>query len=115
MDADAALAELTELSSQVEAAVVLDERGVAGSTGSGTESLAAAADELLRAAANVRGDGPAVTRVEVLLPDAAVFLVLEGDRRIVARTVPRPTPGLVVHDLRACLRRLTESEDGVGA
>jgi hypothetical protein len=110
MDADAALAELTELSSQVEAAVVLDEQGVAGSTGSGTESLAAAADELLRAATGVRGDEPAVTRVEVMLPEASVFLVLEGDRRIVARTVPRPTPGLVVHDLRACLRQLAAGE-----
>jgi hypothetical protein len=115
MDADAALAELTELSSQIQAAVVLEEHDVAGSTGAGTEALAVAADELLAAAAHVRGGGPAVTRVEVSLPEASVFLVVEGDRRIVARTVPRPTAGLVVHDLRACLRRLAAGEDGARA
>jgi hypothetical protein len=115
MDADAALAELTELSSQIQAAVVLEERRVAGSTGAGAQALAAAADELLASAAGVRSGGPAVTRVEVSLPDAAIFLVVEGDRRIVARTVPRPTPGLVVHDLRACLRRLAAGEEGARA
>jgi hypothetical protein len=112
MDADAALAELTELSSQIQAAALLEERAVTASTGPGAQSLAAAADELLAAAADVRRGGPAVTRVEVSFPHASVFLVVEGDRRIVARTVPRPTPGLVVHDLRACLRRLAAQEDG---
>jgi hypothetical protein len=115
MDADAALAELTELSSQIQAAVVLEEGTVAGSTGPGATPLAGAADELLAAAAAVRRGGPGITRVEVSLPDAAVFLVVEGERRIVARTGPRPASGLVVHDLRTCLRRLAAAEDGARA
>ena len=108
MDVDAALGELIELSSQVEAAVVLDRAGVAGSTGPAAEGLAAAADALLEAAGALRPDGPAVSRVEVTLPEAGVFVVREGERRIAARTVPRPTAGLVVYDLRTCLRRLGE-------
>jgi hypothetical protein len=109
MDVDAALGELTELSSQVEAAVVLDDGGVVGTTGAGAEALAEAAEALLAAAREVRPDGPQVARVEVELPEAGVFLVREGARRIVARTVPRPTAGLVVYDLRTCLRRLEEN------
>ncbi|HEY7729441.1 MAG TPA: hypothetical protein VH950_00910 [Gaiellaceae bacterium] len=107
MDADAALAELTDLSAQIESAAVLDEDGaVLGSTpGSRGAELARASSEALATAAGLR-PGATPTRVELLLPGGGLFVVAEGRRRIAATTTPKPTAGLVVYDLRACLRRL---------
>ena len=111
MDARAALAELTELSSQVEAAALLEAGdGPAVSTPADeatAERLAAAAREALEAAASVR-PGAEVTRVEVTLPHGGLFVVREGGRTAVATTIPDPTAGLVVYDLRTCLRRIDE-------
>jgi hypothetical protein len=115
MDVADALAELTELSSQVEAAAILDGGRVAGTVGPGAEALASAAGPLLAAARAVRPDGPAVTRVEVALPEGGVVCVVEGARSAVARTVPGATAGLVVYDLRTCLRRLAGAPEGAGA
>ncbi len=115
MDAQAALAELLELSSQVEAAAILGPDGaVEASTLSEdarVERLARCGRELLTAAGAVRSGGPEVTRVEVALAPGSAFVVREGERAIVARTVPEPTSGLVVYDLRTALRRLDEADD----
>jgi len=108
-----ALAELTELSSQLEDAAILGESGfVLASTGTPErgEKLARVAAELLVAAADVRPDGPAVTRVEVALEGGSLFVVRERGRTAVATTVPEPTAGLVVYDLRTALRRLAEDD-----
>jgi predicted regulator of Ras-like GTPase activity (Roadblock/LC7/MglB family) len=110
-----ALTELTELSSQVEDAAILGESGfVLASTGDPErgEELARVAADLLAAAANVRPEGPAVTRVEIALPGGSVFVVHEAGRTVVATTVPEPTSGLVVYDLRTALRRAGEDEVG---
>ena len=112
MDPNEALAELTELSAQVEDAAILGESGfVLASTGTPErgEQLAQAAAELLDAAGGVRGAGE-VARVEVSLPEGSIFVVREGGRAAVATTVARPTAGLVVYDLRTALGRLAESE-----
>lgn len=105
MDAAQALADLTEISSQVEAAVLFDETGkVAGATlaGEGATALAKAAGELLeRASALGAGD---ITQVEASTPDGCVFVVSEGPRRIAATTGPDPTTGLVFYDLKSALR-----------
>ena len=117
MEPNEALAELTELSSQVEEAAILGESGfVLASTGTPErgEQLAHAAAELLSVAAEVRGDGPAVTRVEVALPTGSVFVVREGARAAVATTVSEPTAGLVVYDLRTALRRLDDDKPTQG-
>lgn len=109
-----ALTELTELSSQVEDAAILGESGfVLASTGTPErgEELARVAADLLVAAADVRQDGPAVTRVEVAFPGGSLFVVREGGRTAVATTVPAPTAALVVYDLRTALRRLA-GDDG---
>jgi predicted regulator of Ras-like GTPase activity (Roadblock/LC7/MglB family) len=108
MDAREALAELTELSSQLEAAAVL---GADGSVEAATDDalaqrLADVARELLAASDGVRAGGPEVTRVEVALSEGSVFVVREGDRSAVAVTIPEPTAGLVLYDLRTCLRRI---------
>ena len=113
MDAEAALAELTELSAQVETAAVLaDDGSVEAATVPEERAapLAAAAARLLESAAGVRPGGPAVSRVEVRLPEGSVFVVTEGERSIAATTVPEPTAGLVVYDLRTCLRRIGEDD-----
>ncbi|HSI98602.1 MAG TPA: roadblock/LC7 domain-containing protein [Gaiellaceae bacterium] len=109
MDAAQALAELVELSSQVERAVVIRADGsVLAATTDDVESadaLARAALDLVAAAHGLHA-GQAVTRVDVELADGAVFVLQEGDRTIAATTGPRPTTGLVVYDLRTCLHRI---------
>jgi hypothetical protein len=105
MDAAQALADLTEISSQVEAAVLFDDSGaVAGSTldQPGAEALARAAGALLDRAASIRSSE--VTQVEASTPAGCVFVVRDGARRIAAVTGPDPTTGLVFYDLKSCLR-----------
>jgi predicted regulator of Ras-like GTPase activity (Roadblock/LC7/MglB family) len=107
MDATQALADLTEISSQVEAAVLFDESGeVAASTlpaDQDAAALAHAAGELL-ARARELGDGGEVTQVEASTPNGSVFVVSDGARRIAATTAADPTTGLVFYDLKSCLR-----------
>jgi len=114
MDAAQALAELTELSSQVERAVVFRADGsVLGSTlddSAATESLRATALELVAEASALRSSPAEVTRVEVELAEGAVFVLREGGRTIVATTRPQPTAVLVAYDLRTCLQRIDEPE-----
>jgi hypothetical protein len=113
MDVAQALAELTELSSQVERAVVLDSSGTfLGSTSSEestSERLAEGARELVAAAADLHPSSGAVTRVEVELADGALFVLEEGGRTIAAVTRPHPTAGLVAYDLRTCLQAIDET------
>lgn len=108
MDVAQALADLTEISSQIEAAVLFDADGsVGGSTLVGeakAERLAEAAATLLERADAVRSGEVAVTQVEAALADGCVFVVRDGDRRIAATTVANPTVGLVFYDLKSCLR-----------
>jgi predicted regulator of Ras-like GTPase activity (Roadblock/LC7/MglB family) len=109
VDAASALADLTELSTDVRAAVVLDATGaVAASAGHPEpERLAAAGAELWQSAGAVQGER-AVAQLEVALPDASVFVVRSGAHRIVATTGPKPSSALVLHDLRACLGSLDQ-------
>jgi predicted regulator of Ras-like GTPase activity (Roadblock/LC7/MglB family) len=114
MDVADALARLTEDSSQVEGAVVLDPGGsVLGSTlpdPGATETLAQVARDLAAAAGELRSSTDEVTRVEVELAEGAIFVLREGGRTIAATTGPRPTAGLVVYDLRTCLHGIDEQE-----
>jgi predicted regulator of Ras-like GTPase activity (Roadblock/LC7/MglB family) len=107
MDAAQALADLTEISSQIEAAVLFDEEGVVeGSTLASDEAaqgLAEAAARLLDGAGAFRSDGD-VTQLEASTSDGSVFVVRAGERRIAATTGPAPTVGLVFYDLKSCLR-----------
>jgi predicted regulator of Ras-like GTPase activity (Roadblock/LC7/MglB family) len=108
VDAAQALADLTEISSQIQAAVLFDADGaVQGSTLSDDASaqrLAQAAAALLDRSAALRGDDSAVTQIEASTAEGCVFVVRDGDRRIAATTVPQPTVGLVFYDLKSCLR-----------
>jgi hypothetical protein len=105
MDAQQALADLTEISSQIQAAVVFDDKGkVAGSTVANGEALAKAAADLLAAAEEIKtGDSP-LTQLEVATGDGSVFVVREGKATIAATTGANPTVGLVFYDLKSALR-----------
>lgn len=108
MDAAQALADLTEISSQIEAAVLFDGAGaVEGSTladDARAQRLAEAGARLLERAESVRSEDVAVTQVEAALAEGCVFVVRDGERRIAATTVANPTVGLVFYDLKSCLR-----------
>jgi predicted regulator of Ras-like GTPase activity (Roadblock/LC7/MglB family) len=114
MDPAAALADLTEISSQVEAAVVFDGDGTVLATtipdGPPSERLVRAAMDLL-AAASDEPSGPerALTQLEVALRQGSIFVARDADHNIVATTSPDPTSGLVFYDLRTCLRALAEA------
>jgi predicted regulator of Ras-like GTPase activity (Roadblock/LC7/MglB family) len=108
MDAAEALANLTEISAQVEAAVIFERSGeiVASTLGDEERSgrLARAALDLLTAAeARGRGGEP-LAQLEAAFPTGSVFVVRDDDRAIAATTGPEPTVGLVFYDLKSCLR-----------
>lgn len=105
MDAQQALSDLTEISSQIEAAVVFDDKGkVVGSTLPAGDVFAKSVAELLAAAEDVRtGDSP-LTQLEISTGAGSVFLVRAGKLTIAATTGPAPTVGLVFYDLKSALR-----------
>jgi len=108
MDAQQALADLTEISSQIQAAVVFDAKGkLAGSTlgDSGrAEALARTAGELLSAAEEIKTGESPLTQLEVATSEGSVFVVREGTTSIAATTGSEPTVGLVFYDLKSALR-----------
>ena len=107
MDAAAALAELTELSSQIEEAAIVNEQGdvLAGTQGDGT-ALASVGRELLERAAALDGRRP--VQVEVATAAGNVFVACDSGLTIVATTMPEPSPGLVFYDLKNCLRQVEQ-------
>jgi predicted regulator of Ras-like GTPase activity (Roadblock/LC7/MglB family) len=107
--AETALAELTEISSQIEAAVLVDAKGAVSASTLPDERaarLASSARAALEAAEQVR-DGE-LTQLEVASEEGSLFVVREGDRLIAATAGPEPTAGLVFYDLRSALRKATE-------
>jgi predicted regulator of Ras-like GTPase activity (Roadblock/LC7/MglB family) len=101
VDAASALADLTEISSHVEAAAIVGEDGAVLAATAGDERLAAAGLELLREATE-RLDGTP-TQLEAAFREGSLFVHRDGDRAIVARTGPHPPSELVLHDLAASL------------
>jgi predicted regulator of Ras-like GTPase activity (Roadblock/LC7/MglB family) len=108
MDAQQALSDLTEISSQIQAAVVFDEKGkVAGSTlddPARAGELARAAGELLAAAEELKTGDASLTQLEVATGEGSVFVVRDGKTCIAATTGGNPTVGLVFYDLKSALR-----------
>jgi predicted regulator of Ras-like GTPase activity (Roadblock/LC7/MglB family) len=114
MDAAQALSDLTEISSQIEAAVVLD---ADGSTLASTlderraAELAQVAQELLAAVVRASGkDQGELAQAEIATAEGSVFLVRDEQRTIAATTGPEPTVGLVFYDLKSCLRSFAEEK-----
>ena len=107
--AEKALAELTEISAQVQAAALCDRKTGAGTTTltdvDQGKQLVSAAKALLEAAETLRGDGEkAVTQLEVATGEGSVFVVRDAEQVAAAVTEPEPTAGLVFYDLKSCLR-----------
>ena len=113
-----ALADLTAISSQIEAAVIFDSSGgVLAATLADDERarrVGRAAQDLVAAASQARpGLGSdALTQLEASTREGSVFVVRDGERLIAATTAPRPTAGLVFFDLKTCLRNISASEAG---
>ncbi len=112
MDAAAALADLTEISFDVEAAVIFsaDDGGVLASTlpDEQAASFARAAGEMLAVGGDVR-KGPSdatLARLEAATREGSVFVVSDGTRTIAATTTPAPPVGLLFYDLETSLRAL---------
>jgi predicted regulator of Ras-like GTPase activity (Roadblock/LC7/MglB family) len=109
-----ALADLTEISSQIQSAVVFDREGtVLASTVDDERAglLASTALELLRGAEEQGAADKEVVQLDVTLQDGSVFVVRDGDRVIVATTTTDPTAGLVFYDLKSCLRGLSQEQE----
>ena len=102
MDAAQALADLTEISSQIREAALV---GPDGAVVAGSERLAQAARDLLEAAQRVRPEG-SLTQAEASTAGGSLFVVRDGERLVAATTGPEPTVGLVFYDLKSCLRDL---------
>lgn len=116
MDAARALADLTEISSQIEAAVLLGQDGELTASTMPDEGrsrkLAEAALKLLdeAAAAGSGGGGETLSQLEVAMLDGSVFVVRSAEHSIAAATSPEPTVGLVFYDLKSCLHDLAVGE-----
>jgi predicted regulator of Ras-like GTPase activity (Roadblock/LC7/MglB family) len=110
--AEKALSELTDISSQVRAAVLFDGGGkVLASTlpAERAEGFAAAAKLLWEQAEVVRDDHAAkLTQLEAATKAGSVFVVREAEQTLAAVTLPEPTAGLVFYDLRSALRAAVE-------
>ena len=110
--AEKALAELTDISSQVRAAVLFDGSGkVLASTlpAERAEGFALAAKLLWEQAEVVRGSDEAkLTQLEAATKDGSVFIVREAEQTLAAVTSAEPTAGLVFYDLRSALRSAAE-------
>jgi predicted regulator of Ras-like GTPase activity (Roadblock/LC7/MglB family) len=101
--AEQALADLTEISSQVEAAVLFDADGrVAASTLESPDDFVRAVRDLLEAAGGTRQGPP--SQLEAATAAGSVFVVGDGQRYIAATTPPEPTVALVFYDLKTALR-----------
>jgi hypothetical protein len=114
VDPSQALAELKQISAQVQDAVIFDESGtVVGST-LGEErapAMARAAHRLLERAAGAVDRGDQIVQLEAALPEGSVVVAREGTNAVAATTVPDPTVGLIFYDLRTCLRALNDEEE----
>jgi hypothetical protein len=101
--AEQALADLTEISSQVEAAALFDAKGkVVASTLVDGEPFVRAVQDLLAAAAEARQGS--LNQLEAATLDGSLFVVREGDSYIAATTGSEPTVALVFYDLKTALR-----------
>ena len=112
MDAAQALADLTEISSQVGPPSCSTGRAGGGLDARGRASALASSRELAkrcstRRRARARAGAGALAQLEVATLEGSVFVVRERRASIAATTRPEPTVGLVFYDLQDCLRSLS--------
>jgi len=105
-----ALAHLTEISTQIKAAVVLDRAGTVQASTVDDERagrIATSALELFRQADAQRDQE--LVQLDAALSGGSVFVVRDEERLIAATTTPGPTAGLVFYDLKSALRSFGEA------
>jgi len=105
----AALDELTQISSQIDVAVLFDDKGkvLASTLPDDRAARFAASARALFEEAQRSGEGEPM-QLEAVTAAGSVFVVREGKTLIAASTSPEPTAGLVFYDLRSALRSLEE-------
>ena len=109
MEAAQALADLTEISTQIKAAALFRADGpLEAATLADGAAFVESVRALLSAADGVRTEP--LVQLEVATADGSVFVVREGERIVAAATAPEPTVGLVFYDLKSCLRASAESD-----
>lgn len=108
VEAAQALADLVEISSQIESAVLAESSGsVLATTLADEERAQATVREGLALLEAAAGDP---TQIQVILQEGSVFVVRDDERLLVAVTGRDPTSGLVFYDLKTCLRLAGERE-----
>lgn len=120
MDVGAALAELKELSTQIDVVLVSSRTGdleASTATGQTGVKLARLAADIVTQAEQVRTDmgREALAQLQAATPDGSLFAVLDGDRMAVATTGPDPTVGLVFYDLKTLLRQIDRGDGPAAA
>jgi predicted regulator of Ras-like GTPase activity (Roadblock/LC7/MglB family) len=117
MDAAQALADLTEISSQVEQVAIIDRDGkllaATGHDGARTARFVESAQRLLDEAERLglaRGL-PELSQLEVSTLDGSVFAVRRDGQLIVATTRTDPTVGLIFYDLKHCLGAIDDATE----
>jgi predicted regulator of Ras-like GTPase activity (Roadblock/LC7/MglB family) len=106
-----ALADLADLSMQVRVAVLAERDGaVLASTlddDERSQAIAAAACAALEAASRLRAHGDTDVRaLEAAVAAGSLFVARDDGLLLAATTGPEEPAGLVLYDLRACLRRV---------
>jgi hypothetical protein len=118
MDALQALSELTEISSQIEAACLFEVNGSGGSsTLPGEERSKLFVDSaraLLQDAASAHGGEVPLVQLEAATLQGSVLIVVDGEFAAAAVTGESPTVGLVFYDLKSCLRAARTPGEGDG-
>ena len=108
MDHAQALADLTEISAQIEAAVISSPEG----TPLASTLPGGAAAALARASLDLLGEaGERAVAVEASVGEGSLFAVRDGGHVVAAVAQSGATSGLVLYDLRTCLRRLADEPE----
>jgi predicted regulator of Ras-like GTPase activity (Roadblock/LC7/MglB family) len=114
VDAADALKDLTEISSQIQAAVLIsaDGKTLASTIDDDVraERLTAAVLALVEAATT---GGEQLVQLEAAMSDGSLFVARDDERLVAAVTKAEPTAGLVFFDLKGCLRAAA-AEEGDG-
>lgn len=115
MEPAQALADLTEISSQLESAVLAGPDGsLVASTLADNEragAIATNAVALLEGARDTTNGARELTQVQVATREGCVFVVRDERHVLAAVTGPDPTVGLVFYDLKTTLRIVGEEPE----
>jgi predicted regulator of Ras-like GTPase activity (Roadblock/LC7/MglB family) len=117
VDAGEALRDLTEISSQIEAAVLVTSEGQTLASTLDDDGAAERLSQAVRSLVDAITAGAAgertLVQLEAAMSGGSLFVVRDDERIVAAVTKPEPTAGLVFFDLKSCLRAAAaEAGDG---